>query len=138
MTLPWVRLDTSMPDNPKIVELCAARGDVGRAAAFVWVCSMAYAGKHGTDGFISRAVLARLNGLPKHAKLLVEFRLWDDLPPKGWLVHDYADYNPTVATLEQLADSARAGGRARMNGMSPEERSELARKAARARWADAE
>ena len=42
MPLPWVRLDTSMPDNPKILRM--AMTPAGKAAAFVWVCSLSYSG----------------------------------------------------------------------------------------------
>lgn len=131
MPLPWVRLDTSMPDHPKVVDLCD-RGDVGLAAAFVWVCSLAYSGKHGTDGFIPRGVLARINGKAKHAQLLVEHRLWDELPPKGWQIHGWEEYQMVAIEFEAQAQSN--GGKARAAAMTPEERSESARKAALARW----
>jgi len=134
MPLPWVRLDTSMPDHPKIIDLCE-RGDAGMAAAFVWVCSLAYAGKHGTDGFIPRAVLARLNGRSKHAQLLVAHRLWDELPPKGWQIHGWEEYQMLAIDFDGFSQQARSnGGKARAATMSPEERSEAARRAARARW----
>lgn len=140
MPMPWVRLDTSMPDHPKILDLVDEYGDAGMAAAFVWVCSLAYSGKHGTDGFIARSVLSRLNGRAKHAKLLVDCRLWDDLPPKGWLIHGWEEYQMLNATYEAKAEenrvSASRAGRARMDSLTPEERSELGRKAARARWGD--
>jgi len=139
MPLPWVRLDTSMPDHPKVIDLCDT-GDAGIAAAFVWVCSLAYAGKHGTDGFIPRGVLGRLNGKPKHAQMLVSHRLWDELPPKGWQIHGWEEYQMLNATYEAKTDELRGtasnGGRARMDAMTAEERSELGRKAARARWGD--
>lgn len=60
MGLPWVRLDTSMPDNPKLLGLLAEKD--GHRAAFVWVCCLSYAGKHGTDGFIPREAVSRVNG----------------------------------------------------------------------------
>jgi hypothetical protein len=133
LALPWVRLDTSMPDNPKVIDLCDT-GDVGMAAAFVWVCSLAYAGKHATDGLIPRGVLARLNGRAKHAKLLVEHRLWDEAP-KGWQIHNWEDYNRVALDLEGFSPQARSnGGLARAANMTPEERTESARKAAQARW----
>ena len=60
MGLPWIRLDTSMPDNPKLLGLLAEKD--GHRAAFVWVCCMAYAGKHETAGFIPREAVVKLNG----------------------------------------------------------------------------
>lgn len=140
MPLPWVRLDTSMPDHPKVIDLCST-GDAGTAAAFIWVCSLTYSGKHGTDGFIPRGVLARLNGKPKHAQLLVAHGLWDELPPKGWQIHGWEEYQMLNATYEAKAEEMRAAtsraGRARMAGLTPEERSELGRKGSEARWGNA-
>lgn len=134
MPLPWVRLDTSMPDHPKILELCE-RGDAGLAAAFVWCCSLAYSGKHGTDGFVPRGILTRLNGKAKHAQLLVAHRLWDELPPKGWMIHGWEEYQMAVNFDDLFPPEARSnGGRSRMSKLTAEERSELARKAAAARW----
>ena len=135
MPLPWVRLDTTMPDHPKIIDLCD-RGDAGMAAAFVWVCSLAYAGKHGTDGFIAKGALSRLNGKPKHAQLLVAHALWDELLPKGWQIHGWDEYQMVVINFDEVfSPQARSnGGKARAANMTPEERSESARKAAQARW----
>jgi hypothetical protein len=60
MALPWIRLDTSMPDNPKILGLLAEKD--GHRAAFVWISALTYAGKHGTDGFIPHEAVSKING----------------------------------------------------------------------------
>jgi hypothetical protein len=134
VALPWVRLDTAMPDHPKIVELVDEHGDAGMAAAFVWTCSLAYSGKHGTDGQIRRGLLARLNGKAKHAALLVKVRLWDEADG-GWMIHNWAEYQMAVNFDELFPPEARSnGGKSRMSKLTPEERSELGRKAAAARW----
>lgn len=134
MPLPWVRLDTSMPDHPKIVELVDEHGDAGMAAAFVWCCALAYSGKHGTDGMIRRGQLSRINGRAKHAALLVKVGLFDAVDG-GWLIHDYADYQTAVNFDAVFGGSARSnGGKARAANMSAEERSASASRAAQARW----
>ncbi len=135
MPLPWIRLDTAMPDHPKIIDLCDT-GDAGMAAAFVWVCSLAYSGKHGTDGFIPKGALGRLNGRAKHAQLLVAHSLWDELPPKGWQIHGWEEYQMVAANFDDVfSPEARSnGGKARAASMSAEERSASASKAALARW----
>lgn len=134
MPLPWVRLDTSMPDHPKILALIDAHGDAGLAAAFVWTCSLAYSGKHGTDGLITRSTLPRINGKAKHATMLVGVRLWD-ADPVGWRIHGWEEYQTALNFDEVFGPQARSnGGKARMSNLSPEERSELGRKAAAARW----
>jgi hypothetical protein len=122
-----------MPDHPKIIDLCE-RGDAGVAAAFVWVCSLAYSGKHGTDGFVPRGILPRLNGKAKHAQLLVAHRLWDELPPKGWQIHGYDEYQMLVATEVEMRQAASIGGLTAAANMTAEERSARASAAARARW----
>ena len=134
MPLPWVRLDTSMPDHPKVIDLCD-RGDAGMAAAFVWVCSITYSGKHGTDGHIPRGVLSRLNGKAKHAALLVEARLWD-VAEKGWRIHGWEEYQRMAIDFDEMfPPPARSnGGKARAASMTAEERSASAKRAADARW----
>ena len=115
MGLPWVRLDTSMPDNPKVLGLLTEKG--GKEAAFVWVCCLAYAGKHETAGFIPREAMARVNGRAADMALLVRVDLlvacaggWDI---KGW------------DEFQLSAESAL-------------ERREKAKKAAAARWSKRE
>ncbi len=104
MPLPWVRLDTSMPDNPKILHLVDGHKE-GRAAAFVWVCSLTYAGKHGTDGFITRSALARINGRPIYARLLCEAGLWKD-EGVGWSINGWDETLTTRVTFDALSIDA--------------------------------
>ncbi len=105
MALPWVRLDTSIWSNPKILHLVDSNRE-GRAAAFVWICSICYSGEHGTDGFIASSALARVNGKPVHAKLLVEHQFWKD-EGVGWTIHDYDKYQESNAETKARADQAR-------------------------------
>ena len=86
MGLQWIRLDTAMPDNPKLLGLLTEKD--GHRAAFVWVCCMAYAGKHETAGFIPREAASRVNGRSTDFARLVSADLltanaggWDI---KGW------------------------------------------------------
>lgn len=104
-----MRLDTAMPDHPKILALVAL-GSRGKAAAFVWCCSLTYAGKHGTDGLIEPFALSRCNGTAPEAKLLVEYGLWDELPKpeKGWLIHDWADRQESNTETQQRSARNRA------------------------------
>lgn len=118
MGLPWVRLDTSIPTNDKIIEL-SGRGDRGLAAAFVYVSSLAHAAGQETSGIVKRGALPFLHGKPGHAKLLVEVGLWAELPDgKGWSIVNYGSRN-LVGMAAQEAEN---------------ERSRKARDAANARW----
>ena len=111
MPLPWVRLDTAMPDNPKILHLIESHKE-GRAAAFVWLCGLAYSGKHGTDGFITRSALSRINGLAVHAHLLVEHQLWKD-EGVGWTVPGWDEFQESNTETKTRSDRARKAAFAR-------------------------
>jgi len=109
--LPWIRFDTSLPDNPKILDLVDMKD--GRSAGFVYCCGLAYSGKHGTDGFIPASALPRINGRPADAARLVEVGLWL-ARAGGWLINGWAD-------KQESNDETQA-------------RRERAQKAAAARW----
>jgi hypothetical protein len=113
MSLPWIRLDTALPDNPKILALVDGHKD-GRASAFVYICAMTYAGRHGTDGFIPREALPRINGRMSDATRLCAVGLWKEAGTFGWEINGWAEY--------QASDE------------STQRRTERAKKAAAARW----
>jgi len=119
MPLPWIRLDTSMPDNPKILRMIDSHGVRGLAAGFVWVCGLAFSGKHGTDGLIERSALTRVNGNPTLARVLVENDLWVPAPGGGWETHDWRDYNESNDETRARSERAKAAADKRWhpNGM---------------------
>lgn len=120
MGLPWVRLDTSFPRNPKILAMLAERD--GYRASFVYLCGLAYSGEQGTDGFIPRYALPLLHGRPKDADALTRHRLWhEQRGSAGWTVNDWAEFQQSSAETAERARHAR----------------ESARKAACSRWHDA-
>jgi hypothetical protein len=116
--LPWIRFDTTLPDNPKILELLDRRD--GHRSAFVFCCALAYAGRHGTDGFIPGAALARINGRKGDATNLVAVGLWDPGADGGWHIHDYAEYQQTSDVTEKVRkakrDASRKGNCVRHHG----------------------
>jgi len=110
MGLPWVRLDTQMPSNPKVLELTSA----GKwRAAFVYVAGLAYAGQHGTDGYIPDTCLMFIHATRKDAAELVKVGLWHD-DVGGWVINGWSDF--------QISDEA------------AQLRSKKARQAALKRW----
>lgn len=117
MPLPWVRLDTAMPDHPKIIDLVDGNKE-GRAAAFVWVCGLTYAGKHGTDGFLPKGALARINGRPADARLLVQVGLWKD-EGVGWTIHGWSDFQESNDETQARSDKARRAAFARWGKEMP-------------------
>lgn len=110
MGLPWVRLDTQMPSNPKVLELVMRKQ---QAAAFAYVCSLAYAGMHGTDGFIPVTALPFIHATKAIANQLVAVGLW--IPaPGGWDINGWDEF--------QISDE------------EAKRRRERAQKAAATRW----
>lgn len=97
MSLPWFRKNTNTRDNAKIRRLVAQRN--GWHAYGVWDFAIGYSNDQGTDGLIERHILPTILGTPRIAAQLVEARLWEE-HPDGWLIHDFADYNPTRAEVE--------------------------------------
>lgn len=110
MALPWIRLDTAMPDNPKILDLLQERD--GHRAAFVWVCCLAYAGKHGTDGFIPRSAAPFVHGKPADfARLVAVGALEQDAG--GWQIHAWGEFQETSDETRARSERAKAAARAR-------------------------
>ncbi|AHH20770.1 putative bacteriophage protein [Nocardia nova SH22a] len=114
MGLPWIRLDTSTFDHPKMLELMEAKQ---YRAIVVHLSGMAYSGKHGLDGFIPKAALRVIGGTAADVRHLIGVGLWD-LAENGWDVHGWRDY--------QFSSEEHEARRQRL--------SERGRKAAEAKW----
>ena len=110
MPLPWIRLDTSMPDNPKILELLAERD--GHRAAFVWTCCLTYCGKHGTDGFLPRNAAPFVHGKSADFARLVAVGLLNAVPG-GWEVHGWNEFQESNEATQARSERARRAAAAR-------------------------
>lgn len=110
MGLPWVRLDTNLPYNPKVLALLAMPG--GHRAAFVYVCSLTYTGSHGLDGFLPADSLPFLHGRVADARLLLRVGLWRDVPG-GYQVPDWAAFQLTSDEQQERRRRAQAAAAAR-------------------------
>ena len=110
MGLPWIRLDTSFPTNPKVLELVESKR---HKAAFGYVCGLTYAGLHGTDGFIPVGALPFIHVTKAEAAHLVGVGLWVPVAG-GWLINGWDEF--------QVSDEA------------AKKRRERAQKAAARRW----
>lgn len=109
-TLAWVRLDTGFPRNHKVLALMDQKD--GPRAAFVYVCSLAFCGEQGTDGFIPAPGLTWIHGRKKDAEALVEVGLWTACPG-GWMIHDWREYQPSHEESERRTARAKAAAEAR-------------------------
>lgn len=110
MGLPWVRLDTSMPFNPKILDLCLEKD--GNRSAFVWVCCLAYAGAHETAGFVPRSAMQIVHGKSADMKRLVTFGLLDEVAG-GWDIHGWDEFQVSDETQAKRRESAKKAAAAR-------------------------
>jgi hypothetical protein len=100
--MTWVRLDDLMPQHPKVLR-------AGPAAAWLWVCGLAYCSRMLTDGAIPSQALASF-GLPQTDKLaatLVEVGLWDETSD-GFQVHDFLQYQPSRKQVLERRERATA------------------------------
>ncbi len=88
MGLPWIRLDTQFPTNPKILMLM---DDKKYRSAFVWVAGLGYSGAHGTDGFLPSTCLLFLHATRREAADLVEVGLWKAMQG-GWEINGWNEY----------------------------------------------
>ena len=101
-----------MFNNPKILALITNHKE-GRAAAFVWVCSICYCGEQGTNGFIPRVALGKINGRAVDVRLLLQAELWIEEKGSGWWVHDWGKFQVADAEGEARAQRAHKAAMAR-------------------------
>ena len=125
MPLPWVRLDTAFPYNPKLLAMLGEKD--GHRAALVYLCSLAYSGAHGTDGFISREALPFIHGRPADADRLVRSVFWRP-QPGGWLINGWTEFQESSTESQDRRKRAQALAAARWNGHEAMTDAERARK----------
>lgn len=109
MGLPWIRLDTSFPTNPKVLELVESKR---HKAAFGYVCGLTYAGLHGTDGFISVSFLPFIHMNRTAAAHLVAVNLWVPVPG-GWLINGWDEFQISDEAAKKRRERAQKGAASR-------------------------
>lgn len=112
MALPWVRMDTQWPHNPKFLML--VEDGRWRAIAVYWA-SLGWSGAQGQNGFVPYYALAQVHATRRNANELVEVALWDPAEG-GWDIHDYADFQPSSEEHELRSKKARAAAMVRWHG----------------------
>ncbi len=110
--MAWVKLDDQAPRNAKLLK-------AGPAAAWMWVCGLAYCQAHTTGGFIPTVAVPMLGirGSERShrlVKVLVKCRLFDR-KVGGFVVHDYLEFNESreeaIARKAELSAKRAASGR---------------------------
>ena len=112
----WVKLDDQYHENPKVLS-------VGLGARWIHVASMSWCGKHQTDGVIPRRRAFQLGSEDETCRPiewiqeLVNAGLFEKHGDDAYLVHDFLEYNPSVADVESgrymMTEQRRSAGRAR-------------------------
>lgn len=108
--MAWIRLQTTMFENPKILNL---KDDKQWRAIVAHLEAMTYTGRNALAGYIPASALRLLHITETDARRLVAEGLWK-VAPGGWEINGWNDF--------QLADEDAI------------KRSEKAKKAAAARW----
>lgn len=107
MGLPWIRLDTAFPTNPKLLMMLAEKD--GHRAGLVYLCSLAWAGAHGTGGLITSEALPFIHGRRPDAERLVRHGFWVGARG-GWQINGWDEFQRVGE--EELARRAQASQRA--------------------------
>jgi len=94
--MSWVKIDDQMFSHPKVLE-------AGNAAVGLWLRLLSWAAAHGTDGQIPAAVPGMFTkSTRRDLKSLTRAGLLDESPcGHGWVIHDYLDWNPSAAEVEE-------------------------------------
>lgn len=111
MALPWVRMDTQWPQNPKFLMLVE---DKKWRAISLYFGGLAWSGAQGQAGFVPYYALPMIHGTRKEANELSEVRLW--LPcDGGWNINDWNEYQLSNEEHEQRSRRARDAALVRWN-----------------------
>jgi hypothetical protein len=109
MGLPWVRLDTQWPSNPKFLMLIE---DKKWRSVCVYMAGLGYSGVHGTDGFIPAVALPFLHSTRREAADLVDVGLWEPAQG-GWNVNGWTEFQPTPEDAQKRREKAQHAARER-------------------------
>lgn len=112
--MAWVRIEDGVTEHRKHLK-------AGPAAAWLWVCGIAYCQRQLSDGFIPIEAVPLLGvpqGFSRLVERLVEVGLFDRVDG-GYAVHDYHDFNDTrQEALARKADlSAKRSAAGRLGGL---------------------
>lgn len=98
--MTWFKVDDSFYDHPKIF-------DAPDCAVALWVRAGCWSARNLTDGFVPANMPARLCDDPERAvRELIQRGLWKRVKG-GYQFHDWSDYQPTRASVEEQRAAAR-------------------------------
>ena len=108
--LSWVRVDSTLASNHKVLELMAERG--GDHALCVYIFALGHSARQGLDGFIPDIALGLIHGRKRDSELLVQVGMWRQVRG-GYEVPDWAEYQPSGEESKRRSEKARHAALAR-------------------------
>lgn len=102
LLMAWVKIDDNAPHHRKMLL-------AGPVACWLWVCGLAYANRHATDGLIPGEAVPFLGCKDWHKAVpkLTAAGLWIADGPRGYRIHDFLHWNDSAATRKaKAAESA--------------------------------
>jgi hypothetical protein len=100
----YARLDDELIDHRKIFAAGERLGKNGAAIALgFYTVGLLWSNKHLTDGYLPRAVVHQFPHVSSPAAVadaLVSAGLWET-NGSGYVIHDYADWNPSAAAIKR-------------------------------------
>jgi hypothetical protein len=96
--MTWIKLDDSLPNNPKILPL-------SDGAFRLYIEGLCYANQYLTDGYLANAVLIRLDQGSNRDEL-VWAKLWIE-SEEGIYINDYTEHQSSKADVEAKKEQVR-------------------------------
>ena len=96
--MTWIKIDDTLPNNPKILPL-------SDGAFRLYIEGLCYANQYLTDGFLTEAVLRRLDS-GDYRKELTEACLWIECLD-GMQINDYTEHQTSKADVEEKRKQSR-------------------------------
>lgn len=121
MSLPWVRLDSSIASHDKILALLSDPSPKRWQAISSYIFALGWCGQQGTDGRVPMAALPFIHATNTTARLLVKYGLWDEnATGTGWTIRNWAERQQaelvTEAKREQFSIAGQKANCARWHG----------------------
>jgi hypothetical protein len=110
--MTWFKVDDTFFSHPK-VQRC------GLLAVGLWSVCGSYSACFRTDGFVSKRFVSGLSHGTRAAAELVAAGLWEPAErngEKGWIFHDWHDYQPSAEEVEAKRELARERQRRHRQG----------------------
>jgi hypothetical protein len=112
MSLPWIRLDTTLGDHPKMLALVDGKH---HRAALAYIFGLTYCGRHELDGFIPANALPFLHATKADAKALVDVGLWEGTTG-GYQINGWSDFQVSNEESKQRREKAKKAAMKRWHG----------------------